>query len=120
MQCELHFELEVHQYQTPHSKITYIISHLLGRAEAGATSEWSRRSVICDSLQTLTKSFTCIFQYASSGREAARALMKLRQGRKRVADYAIEFRTLSADSGWNASALADAFIRGLSSSVKDS
>lgn len=32
----------------------------------------------------------------------------------------LSFETLSADSGWNASALADAFIRGLSSSMKDS
>lgn len=34
-------------------------------------------------------------------------------------DYAIEFCTLAADSGWNGSALIDAFLHGLSPQVKD-
>lgn len=34
-------------------------------------------------------------------------------------DYAIEFRTLAADSGWNDSALIDAFLHGLAAKVKD-
>lgn len=42
--------------------------------------------------------------------------MNLRLG-KRVADYVIEFRTLSADSGWNSSFLYDAFLHSQSTSV---
>ncbi len=34
-------------------------------------------------------------------------------------DYAIEFCTLAADSGWNQPALTDAFYNGLSETVKD-
>lgn len=34
-------------------------------------------------------------------------------------DYAVEFRTLAADSGWNNSALADTFLCGLSAKIKD-
>lgn len=34
-------------------------------------------------------------------------------------DYAIEFQSLAADTGWNDSALIDAFLRGLSTKVKD-
>lgn len=37
--------------------------------------------------------------------------MSLRQGRKSVLDYAIEFRTLAADSRWNETALNDAFFK---------
>ena len=43
----------------------------------------------------------------------------MRQGRQSVLDYAIEFRTLATDSGWNQPALVDAFLNGLSERVKD-
>lgn len=36
-----------------------------------------------------------------------------------MTDYAIDFRTLAADSSWNASALYDAFYNGLSERIKD-
>lgn len=54
-----------------------------------------------------------------AGRETAKALLDLRQGKAQVTDYAIEFRTLATDSGWNASFLFDAFIHGLSDMIKD-
>lgn len=59
-----------------------------------------------------------IFQSFSPGREAAWSLMALRQGRRYVLDYAIEFRTLAADSGWNNAALTDAFLSGLCKKIK--
>lgn len=34
-------------------------------------------------------------------------------------DYAIEFRTLAADRGWNNSALIDTFLSSLSHKIKD-
>ena len=118
-QCELHFEFQVASFPTDRSKIAYIILHLSGRAEAWATAEWSRRSAVCDSFFLFRKTFVQIFQTTSPGREAARSLVSLRQGRRRVTDFAIEFRTLAAESGWNESALSDAFLNGLSEVLKD-
>ena len=46
-------------------------------------------------------------------------LVSLRQGKRRVSDFGIQFRTLAADSGWNQSALIDPFLHGLGSSMKD-
>lgn len=60
-----------------------------------------------------------IFDQTTPGRDAARALIKLRQHQRSVADYAIEFRTMAADSGWNSAALFDAFVSGLSDSLQD-
>ena len=99
--------------------MAYIISHLSGRAEAWATAEWVRRSPVCDSLSLFSETFTKIFQHIPPGREAARALVGLRQGKQRVSDYAIKFRTLAADSDWNQSALFDAFLYGLSGTLND-
>ena len=36
-----------------------------------------------------------------------------------MVDYAIEFGTAAADSGWNFPALRDAFLTGLSDPIKD-
>ncbi|CAL9685258.1 unnamed protein product [Knipowitschia caucasica] len=118
-QCNLHFELQPLTYPSDRAKIAYIISHLSGRAEAWATAEWSRDSPVCLNLRQFIKSFTQVFQHISPGREAARALVSLRQGRRRASDYATEFRTLAAESEWNQSALIDAFLHGLSSTLKD-
>lgn len=118
-QCDLHFELQAAALPTDRSKIAYIISHLMGRAETWATAEWSRGSPVCSSLPAFTTSLTQIFQNIVPGREAARALVRLRQGKRHVSDYAIEFRILAAESDWNEAALYDAFLDGLLDPLKD-
>lgn len=60
-----------------------------------------------------------VFDQIDTGQEAAKLLLSLRQGRGTVADYAISFRTLAADSGWNEPALVSAFLNGLSEPLKD-
>lgn len=51
-------------------------------------------------------------------REAARSLLKLMQGKRKVTDYAIDCSTLATESEWNPMALTDAFFQGLSEAVK--
>ncbi|KAI3358253.1 hypothetical protein L3Q82_003251 [Scortum barcoo] len=62
---------------------------------------------------------TRLFDHSSPTLEASRALFGLRQRSRRVIDYAIEFRTLAADSGWNFPAIKGAFINGLNDDIKD-
>lgn len=45
--------------------------------------------------------------------------MGLNQGKRRVADYAIEFQTLVVDIGWNLFSLCDVFLNGLAEHPKD-
>lgn len=45
--------------------------------------------------------------------------MSLCQGRWSILDYAIELRTLAANSGSNNAALIDTFLSGLSPTIKD-
>ncbi len=47
------------------------------------------------------------------GREASRLLTTLHQGRRSVADFAIEFRTLAITCEWNEPALVARFLEGL-------
>lgn len=46
-----------------------------------------------------------MFDHHISGRNAAQRLIALRQDSQSVVDYAIDFRTLAAESGWNIEAL---------------
>ncbi|XP_034017294.1 collagen, type XXVIII, alpha 1a [Thalassophryne amazonica] len=60
---------------------------------------------------------TSVFQHTSPEREAARSLMRLRQGNRRVAD--IDFHILAAKSEWNPVALQDVFFQGLSAHIQE-
>ena len=50
---------------------------------------------------------------------AASRLCSLSQGPRSVTEYAIEFRTLAAETGWEGEALVSTFYQGLRESLKD-
>lgn len=75
------------------------------------------RSARCNSLPLFLVTFKQNFQSTTPGREAAKVLITLKQGKRSVIDYAIEFRTIAADSGWNQPALVDASLNGLSETL---
>lgn len=59
------------------------------------------------------------FDPISTDREEARELYGLRHGSRSVCDYAIDFQTLAAESGWNQAALYDILLKGLSPPIQD-
>ena len=103
IQCGLHFELQGPLFPTDRTKVAYLLSYLAERAKAWATGECNVRflRIIPPAGRQLTHFFD------------------LRQSKARVTGYAIEFRTLAAHSGWNASSLFDIFIHGHSGQIKD-
>ena len=56
---------------------------------------------------------------ARSPEEATRKLIQLYQDARTVADYALDFRTLPTESGWNSEAMFDMFLHRVSEKVKD-
>ena len=60
-----------------------------------------------------------VFDHPVQGREASQRLLLLRQGSRSVASFAVEFRTLAVESGWNEEALQGVFLNALGSDVKD-
>ncbi|KAK3509790.1 hypothetical protein QTP70_011158, partial [Hemibagrus guttatus] len=54
-----------------------------------------------------------VFEYPAGGKDISIQLMELRQGSDAAADYAIRFRTLAAQSGWNDVSLWAVFRAGL-------
>ena len=118
-QCSLLFELQPSSYPSERARVAFIISQLTGRARDWGTAEWERQSGICSSVKLFSDELKKVFDHVTPGREAARGLLSLVQGGRSVADYSIEFRTIAAESKWNADSLFDAFYHGLSDVIKD-
>ena len=116
-ECDIQFELSPHLFSDDRAKVGYIFSNLGGRARAWATAEWGRRSRVCSTLQDFQEALRKTFDPVTTEREDARQLSGLRQGRESVCDYAVRFRTLSAERGWNATALYDVFFKGLANHI---
>ena len=119
VQCTLTFEQQPSAFPTERSRVAYIVSLLTGRARDWGTAEWERQSSMCSSVQLFSAELRKVFDHVTPGREAARGLLNLAQGGRTVADYSIEFRTIAAESNWNAPSLFDAFYNGLSDRIKD-
>ncbi|KAK3556524.1 hypothetical protein QTP70_009070 [Hemibagrus guttatus] len=60
-----------------------------------------------------------VFDHPLSGRQASKKLLTLRQNNGSATEYAIQFRTIAAGSGWNDESLMVCFLNGLSEAIKD-
>lgn len=118
-QCQLTFELQPATYTNDRARIAYVITLLVDKARAWATSVWQRQGPECSDFNKFTEDMIRVFDQSVASEDAAKKLMSIQQGKTSVADYAIAFRTLSAVSGWNEPALVSAFHHGLSDPVKD-
>lgn len=119
MQVSLVFELQPATYSTDRSRIAYVLSLLTGSARDWGSAVWEAQSPLCHSYPAFSQEMKKVFDHPIRGHEAGRRLFTLRQGSRSTAEYAVEFRTLAAGSGWNDLALQGAFRRGLCEGVKD-
>ena len=107
-QCSLVFELQPSSFPSDRSRIADIITLTSRRALAWASAVWEQQTPLCFNLQQFPQELK-VFYRSVLGREAARKLLCLLQGFLRVADYAIDFHMLAAESAWNRDALFDTF-----------
>uniref|UniRef100_A0A8C1CA59 Gypsy retrotransposon integrase-like protein 1 n=1 Tax=Cyprinus carpio carpio TaxID=630221 RepID=A0A8C1CA59_CYPCA len=101
------------------SKVAYVISLLSGRARDWGTAVWESQARCCSDFSSFKAEMIKTFDQSVFGKEASRLLARLQQGRRSVADYSVQFRTLAATCGWNTEALIARFLEGLNDSVKD-
>ena len=118
-QCALGFRLQPDSFPTEESKVAYITTLLSGRALEWATAVWERDLPICHDAAAFMTEVQTIFGRPTSRRESAKHLLQLKQGRRSVADYAIAFRTLATQSGWEGDCLMTTFYHGLHEDLKD-
>ncbi|KAI2664190.1 Transposon Tf2-9 polyprotein [Labeo rohita] len=98
---------------TDESKIAFVCSLLIGRALEWATAVWRLDQPTFPSFSAFLQRFKEVFQPCTEDGEAGEQILTLRQGRRTAADYALSFRTLAAQSGWNDGPLKLHYRRGL-------
>ena len=117
--CALVFDQQPVSYSSDRAKIAYIMSLLTGKAAQWAMALSNSNSPACHSLERFRQEMSRVFDHPVRGREASQRLLSLRQGSMSVAEYAVDFRILAAESGWNDPALQGMFFYGLSDRIKD-
>ncbi len=118
LQCSLYFEMQPRAFPTERSKIAFMITLLTGRALQWAESLWNSDSPMTQTFDDFTTHFKEVFGQAGSELSVQDRLFRLSQGRSSVWDYSVQFRTLTASSGWNETALITFFRRGLNPRIR--
>ena len=104
-QCSLVFDLQPSMFSTDGAQVAYIISLLSDKALSWSTALWEKQTPACADSDLFMAEMRKVFDHDVSGQEAAKRLLRLRQGPSSVAEFSIKFRTLAAESGWNKEAL---------------
>ncbi|KAG5285423.1 hypothetical protein AALO_G00003200 [Alosa alosa] len=118
LQCSLALEMQAHRFPTERSRIAYIISLLSGRALQWAESAWSLDGPATTSVDDFVEHFAEVFGLPEGDSSAQAQLHALREGKRPVTEYSLQFRTLAAASGWNEAALITAFRQGLEPNLR--
>uniref|UniRef100_A0A3Q3B4W6 ribonuclease H n=1 Tax=Kryptolebias marmoratus TaxID=37003 RepID=A0A3Q3B4W6_KRYMA len=119
LQCALVFNRSPQSFPSDGSRISYIVGLLNGKALRWAEARFKDPLDFGCSFQSFLNEFRMTFSQEPDTTSRSRRLWNLRQGVRSVAEYAIDFRTLAASSGWDACALKSAFFQSLNDSVKD-
>ncbi|KAI2653118.1 Transposon Tf2-6 polyprotein [Labeo rohita] len=113
LQCTLFVNQQPHLYPTDEGRIAFVCSLLTGKALEWATAVWDLGQPTFPSFAAFLRSFKEVFQPSPESSEAGEQIMALRQGRRTAAEYALDFRTLAAQSGWNDGPLKLHYRKGL-------
>lgn len=63
--------------------------------------------------------FRSVFDKGSTAAAAGPHLMNLKQGKRSMADFSVDFWTLATQTGWGQKALKSALLNNVSEEVKD-
>lgn len=118
-QCEVVFSLQPATYARDRAKVAYVISLLAGRAREWGTANREAEGDCVFDFTLFKQEMIRVFDRSAHREEASRLLSSLRQGRRTVTDFSIEFRTLSTSCGWNEPALVARFLETLNPDLKD-
>uniref|UniRef100_A0AAR2JVU4 CCHC-type domain-containing protein n=1 Tax=Pygocentrus nattereri TaxID=42514 RepID=A0AAR2JVU4_PYGNA len=113
LQCSVFFDNS--PVGSDQAKISFVVSRLSEKALEWATASWPAFNGW--TYERFLKEFKLVFDHPYEGKVSGELLTQLRQGPRSVVEYALEFRTLAASSGWNETALLVMFRHGLNPEV---
>lgn len=113
LQCSLQFEMQLQWFTTDRTKIAYITLLLSGRAFQWEKSIWEQGQTVTCMLDAFITHLREVFGQAANSISVHDQLYHLWQGNSSLADYALQFQTLTAVSCWNEAALITTYCHGL-------
>ncbi|KAK3568426.1 hypothetical protein QTP86_006935 [Hemibagrus guttatus] len=105
-------------FPTEQSKVAFLITQLSGKALLWAESIWSQNHPAVQPYSSFVDHFKEVFGKPSWDSSIGEELYNLKQGKMSVNEYALQFRTLAAKSGWNEQALLTSYRQGLDPQVR--
>lgn len=114
LQCSLYVNQQPSLYPTDTSRISFVCSLLTGKALDWATAVWQDDGSVFPSFANFLQRFREVFEHAAGGQRPGDQLLSLTQGKATAAEYALQFRTLSAQTNWIEDTLKLLFRQGLS------
>lgn len=118
-QCRLYFDANPTQFPTDRSKVLCIIMLLTHKAIAWASPLIETQDARLNNFEDFIDAMSQMFDDPNRGATAEAALLALRQGRRPVTEYAMEFKRWAVDTDWNDAAKMSFFRKGLCSALKD-
>ncbi|KAK3563471.1 hypothetical protein QTP86_030077 [Hemibagrus guttatus] len=109
-QCKVFFVHQPGMYRQEETQCAFVPKN---RALEWASAVWDADHQVRSSFSYFVELIWEVFEYPAGGKDISTQLMELRQGSDTAADYAIKFRTLAAQLGWNDASLRAVFRAGL-------
>uniref|UniRef100_A0A3B5R6K4 DUF4939 domain-containing protein n=1 Tax=Xiphophorus maculatus TaxID=8083 RepID=A0A3B5R6K4_XIPMA len=103
-QCSIIFNHSPQSFSQDGRKISFILSHLSGKALEWAEAKYSSTVDYGCTFDEFIKEFKQAFNQDTDKTADSRGLLEIKQGNRTVADFAIEFRIKAAASGWGQTA----------------
>lgn len=115
-QCDLSFRQQTQAYATDVAKIAHMVQLMTGRALKWAQAVLHSNPNV--SYPDFRTKFRCVFDKGSNPDAAAHRLFSLKQGKKSVADFSVDFWILAVETGWEEKALLGAFLNSLNEGLR--
>ncbi|KAI2647858.1 Transposon Tf2-9 polyprotein [Labeo rohita] len=112
-QVKLYFEYQQDRFESEEKRCAFLMTLLTGRALDWASAVWDADPQFKKSVEYFLLQIREVFEYPAGGRDVSTQLIHAKQGNRTAAEYAIEFRTLAAQSGWNDVSLKAIFYNSL-------
>ncbi|KAL0164283.1 hypothetical protein M9458_040036 [Cirrhinus mrigala] len=112
-QVKLYFDHQKDRFESEEKRCAFLMTLLTGRALDWASAVWDTDRQFKTSVDYFLQQIHEVFEYPTGGRDISTQIIHAKQGNRTAADYAVEFRTLAAQSGWNDVALKAIFYNSL-------
>ena len=119
-QCVQHFLAKPNRYQTDRARVLFASSFLRDTASSWWMPKLTQPSPIIDSWQDFVNELYTMFGNKHLQSTAQNTLLNLKMKENALAsDYLVKFNAQAPYTGWNSTALAGAFYRGLPDRIKN-